>query len=387
MVIDYKKELEGAAKSMILVHDPNTLIRMIVRLMVQKVEVLHAGILLHDDQQKTYILRVSRGPAGIKIPREFARMDYDNPLIRFFRERIDKEIPGDGLIIYQNAKRLLRKRMKPKVKKILNGVLYQMEILEALICIPSYFQDDLLGILFLGGKRNGRQFQRKELDFFVALASDVAMAIRNAWLFKQLQDELHKRHQLFLNTTIALAAAIEAKDHYTRGHTQRVTDLSLKIGKKIMERQNMNLDNKFLEHLHIAALLHDIGKIGISETILNKQGALTPDERQRMQLHPVIGATILQPIKELEPAIQGVKHHHEQYNGKGYPEGLDDDKIPIIAAIIAVADTFDAITSDRPYRNAVSKKAAVLKIKRVSGQQLHPKVVSAFLQLSEEGKI
>ena len=89
MVIDYKKELEGAAKSMILVHDPNTLIRMIVRLMVQKVEVLHAGILLHDDQQKTYILRVSRGPAGIKIPREFARMDYDNPLIRLFRARQD----------------------------------------------------------------------------------------------------------------------------------------------------------------------------------------------------------------------------------------------------------------------------------------------------------
>ena len=387
MVIDYKKELETAAKSMILVHDPNTLIKMIVRLMVQKVEVLHAGILLHDDQQKSYVLRVSRGPAGVKIPPEFARMDYDNPLIRLFRERIDKEIFGDGLIIYQNAKRILRKRIKPKIKKILNRVLYQMEILGAVVCIPSYFQDNLLGILFLGAKRDGQQFQRKELDFFVALASDVAMAIRNAWLFKQLQDELHKRLQLFLNTTIALAAAIEAKDRYTRGHTQRVTDLSLKIGKKIMERQNMHLDNKFLEHLHIAALLHDIGKIGISESILNKQGELTDNERQKMQLHPVIGATILQPIKELEPAIQGVKHHHEHYNGKGYPEGLDDDNIPIIAAIIAVADTFDAITSDRPYRNALSKKDAVLKIRRASGQQLHPKVVSVFLQLCEEGKI
>jgi len=387
MAIDYKKELELAAKSMILVHEPDTLIRMIVRLMVQRVKVLHAGILLHDDQQNTYILRVSRGPTGVKVPREFARMDYDNPLIRFFREKKDKEIFGDGLIIYHEANRLLRKRIGLKEKEIINGALYQMKILEAVVCIPSYFREDLLGILFLGKKRNGRKFHRKELDFFVALASDVAMAIRNARLFKQLQDELNKRQELFINTTIALAAAIEAKDPYTRGHTQRVTNLSLKIGKRIMERQDMNLEEKFLEHLHIAALLHDIGKIGVPEGILNKEGTLTDEEKQKMQLHPAIGAAILQPIRELESAIQGVKYHHERYDGGGYPEGLNDDSIPIIAAIIAVADTFDAITTDRPYRKAMGREEAILEIKRVSGQQLHPGVVSAFLELCKEGKI
>lgn len=387
MAVDYKKELETAAKNMILVHEPDTLIKMIVRLMVLKVKILHAGILLHNEGQNTYALQVSRGHRIIEIPKEFIALDYYNPLIYFFRERKGKEIFGDGIIVYQVAKQLLRKRIKPEAKKIISSVLHQMDILEAVVCIPSYFQNDLLGILFLGKKKNGRKFHRKELDFFVALASDVAMAIHNARLFKQLQDELNKRRQLFINTTIALATAIEAKDHYTSGHTQEVINLSLKIGKRLMEQGNAGFGKKFLEHLHLAALLHDIGKIGISENILNKKGPLTDEERQRIQLHPIIGAAILQPIKELEPAISGVKYHHERYDGKGYPEGLDDGRIPLIAAIISVADTFNAMTTDRPYRKAINREEALLEIKRASGNKFVPYVVSAFLQLCEEGKI
>jgi HD-GYP domain-containing protein (c-di-GMP phosphodiesterase class II) len=263
MPIDYKKELELAAKSMILVHEPDTLIKMIARMMVQKVRVVHTGILLHDEQQNTYILRVSRGSVGTRVPQEFARMDYNNPLISFFRERKDKEILGNGLIVYSEAKQLLRKRIHPQVEKTLNAVLYQMDMLGAVVCIPSYFREDLLGILFLGKKVSGRDFKRRELDFFVALASDVAMAIRNATLFKRLQDELAKRQELFINTTISLSAAIEAKDRYTQGHTTRVTNLCLEIGKSLIKKRDMHLDSNFLEHLHIAALLHDIGKIGV----------------------------------------------------------------------------------------------------------------------------
>ena len=205
----------------------------------------------------------------------------------------------------------------------------------------------------------------------------------------RLQDELNKRQELFIHTTIALAAAIEAKDHYTHGHTARVTYISLEIGKKLMEQKDkdMRFEDRVLEHLHIAALLHDIGKIGVSEAILNKPGKLTEEERQKMQMHAEIGATILRPIKELETAIQGVKYHHERYDGKGYPDGLDNGKIPIIAAIISVADAFDAITTDRPYRAALTRQEAILEIERLSGKQFHPKVVSAFLQLCEEGKI
>jgi HD-GYP domain-containing protein (c-di-GMP phosphodiesterase class II) len=387
MAIDYKKELETAAKNMILVHEPDTLIKMIVRLIVQKVRVLHAGLLLHDEYRNTYALRVSRGRKVIEIPKEFICLDIYNPLIHFFRHRKDKEILGDGLIVYQQAKQFLRKKINQKTKDIIKAVLHQMDVLEAVVCIPSYFRDDLLGVMLLGKKKNGREFHRRELDFFVALASDVAMAIHNARLFKQIQGELDKRRELFINTTIALATAIEAKDHYTSGHTQQVINLSLKIGKKLLEKENMHLGNKFLEDLHIAALLHDIGKIGIPESILNKDGPLNEKERQRIKLHPVIGASILQPIKELEPVIQGVRHHHERYDGKGYPDGLDDGRIPIIAAIIAVADTFNAITTNRPYRKAMSRQEAISEIKSASGEKFYPQVVSVFLKLCEEGQI
>lgn len=385
MAIDYKKELESAARSMILVHDPQTLIKMIVRLMVHKVGVAHAGILLHDASRKSYVLSVSRGARGLKIPSGFARMDYNNALIRLFKEHKDKEIFGDGVVVYQDIKRMLKKRFDPQAKEILNGALYQMEILEAVACIPSYFQDELLGILFLGKKKAGRQLHRKELDFFVALASDVAMALRNAQIFKQLQEELEGRQQLFINTIIALASAIEAKDHYTRGHTERVTNLSLEIGRRLSKEGSLNLSDKFLEDLRVAALLHDIGKIGVPENILNKEGPLLPDEWERMKLHPLIGATILQPIRELEDAIVGIKYHHERFNGKGYPEGLNN--IPLIAAIIAVADSFDAMTTDRPYRKAKSKEIALEEIRSLSGQHYDPRVVSVFTQLCEEGKV
>jgi len=386
MTINYKKELEAAARSMILVHEPDVLIKMIARMIVQRVKVKHAGILLHQKEADTYILTVSRGALGLKIPKGFARMDADNPLIRFFRERKDKQLFSDGAITYAEAKRFLKKSIKAEVKKLLKGALYQMEIFGAVVCVPSYFRDELLGILLLGDKRNGKKFGRDELDFFIALASDVAMAIRNARLFKQLQDELDKKQQLFINTTVALAAAIDAKDHYTRGHTERVTNLVMEIGKRLM-KENPHLNDKFLEDLHIAALLHDIGKIGIPEAILNKANPLNNEEWQKMRTHPLVGATILQPIKELEEIIMGVKYHHERFDGKGYPEGLSGEHIPLIAAIIAVADSFDAMTTSRPYRPAKPKESAVAEIKSLSGQQFHPRVVPIFLQLYQEGKI
>jgi HD-GYP domain-containing protein (c-di-GMP phosphodiesterase class II) len=262
-----------------------------------------------------------------------------------------------------------------------------MEIIEADVCIPSYFRDDLLGILILGNKNSGRKFGQDELDFFVALASDVAMAVRNAQLFRDLELELDKNKRLFLHTTIALAAAIEAKDRYTHGHTARVTNISLEIAKKIKQKNKKIFDEKFLEHIRIAAHLHDIGKIGIPESILNKDGPLNNDEQKRIKEHPIIGVTILQPIKELQDALLGVKYHHERYDGSGYPEGLKGKSIPIIASIISVADTFDAMTTDRPYRRGLSKDEAAREIEKVSGKQLDPQITSAFIELYREGKI
>jgi HD-GYP domain-containing protein (c-di-GMP phosphodiesterase class II) len=390
MAINYKKELEAAAKSMILVHEPDTLIRMIVRTIVNKVKVSHAGILLYDKEKDAYVLSVSRGPTGQKIPAGFARMDMDNPLIRFFKERWDKKLLRDGSLVYCEAKGFLKKRMAPESKELLKKTLYQMEIFDVEVCLPTYFEKELLGILLLGRKKKNICFRRDELDFFTALASDVVMAIRNAKLFKDLQTELEKERNLFIHTTVALATAIDAKDHYTHGHTSRVTKLTMEIAKKISQKYQeykKKIDEKFMESLHIASLLHDIGKIGISDNILNKSGPLDEKEKQKMHEHPSVGASIMQPIKELSESLLGVKYHHERYDGSGYPEGLKGDRIPLIALIISVADAFDAMTTDRPYRRALSKEEAVLEITRASGKQFDPVFASALTELYQEGRI
>ena len=387
MAIDYKKELENAAKSMILIHDPNVLIKMIVRMIVQKVKLKHAGILLHHKEKDTYILTFSRGRLGLKIPAGFARMDADNPLVRFFRERKDRDLFNDGAMVYEDAQKLLDKDMQDDVKQLLKSALYQMEIFEAIACIPTYFRDDLLGILLMGSKQDGQRFLQEELDFLVALASDVAMAIRNAQLFKDVELELQKKNQLFIHTTMALAAAIDAKDHYTWGHISRVTDLSLMIAKVFKQKNIKAVDDKFLEHLYIAGLLHDIGKIGIPESILNKEEKLTDEERRLIKEHSLIGVKILEPIQELGDAILGVKYHHERYDGAGYPEGLKGNQIPLIASIISVADAFDAMITDRPYRRALSKEKAIEEIKSLGGQQFEPQVASVMVELYQEGKI
>ncbi|MCX5693936.1 MAG: HD-GYP domain-containing protein [Candidatus Omnitrophica bacterium] len=388
MAIDYKKELESIARNMIFVHDPDLLIKMIVRMMVDKAKITHASFFLHNKEKQGYLLTVSQGSLYKKIPLDLVCIDKDDVLIRFFREHKSSFIFGREALLFSEAKSALEaNEIKPQAKQQLAQVLYQMELLETVACIPSYFRDELLGLLLLGKKESGRKFIDEELDFFVALNSSVAMAIRNAQLFKELELELDRKHQLFTRTTIALAAAIEAKDHYTHGHTSRVTNLSMEIAQRMGERAKKNFSSKFLEDLHISSLLHDIGKIGIPENILNKRGSLTIGEHNRIKEHPMIGVNILKSIKELEGAVSGVRYHHERFDGKGYPEGLKGDQIPLIASVITVADSFDAMSTDRPYRVAMDKVDAINEIKKLSGQQFSPEVADTFLELCREGKI
>jgi len=388
MSIDYKKELETAARNMIFVHDPDLLIKMIVRMMVDKVKIDHASFFLHNKEKQGYLLTQSQGSLYKKIPLDLICIDKDDMLIRFFRDHKSNFIFAREALLLSEAKLALKTgKLKPQVRQELSQVLYQMELLGTEVCIPSYFRDELLGLLLLGKKENGRKFLDEELDFFVALNSNVAMAIRNAQLFKLLELELDRKHQLFIRTTVALAAAIEAKDHYTHGHTSRVTNLSMEIAQRMGLKAKKNFDNKFLENLHISSLLHDIGKIGVPEHILNKRGALTVGERNRIKDHPMIGVNILSSIKELEGAVSGVRYHHERFDGQGYPEGLKGDQIPLIASVITVADSFDAMSTDRPYRAAMDKTEAMEEIRRLSGRQFCPSVAGVFLELCREGKI
>ena len=393
MSVNYKKELEGASRTMILIHDPKTLIRLIVRMIVRKVKVKHAAMILYEPNQDTYVLTISRGETGLKIPAGFARFDKDNPLIKLFTQRDEHKLLHEeqtALISSDISNMIWKESVIDDTngsKELLHGVSEQLQMFNAIACIPAYFQDNLLAILLLGEKHDASKFDQEELDFFAALASDVAMAIRNAQLFEDVRKEARRNRSLFINTTIALASAIEAKDEYTRGHTERVTQYSLLIACRMIASGSAALNSDFLENLQNAALLHDVGKIGIPEAILGKNGPLTNEEYELMKQHSVRGVEILRHIPEFGNALDSVKYHHERYDGGGYPEGLQGDDIPLSAAIIAVADTFDSMTSDRPYRKAMSKEIAILEVKKCSGTQFHPLAAAAMVDLFEMGRI
>ncbi len=174
-------------------------------------------------------------------------------------------------------------------------------------------------------------------------------------------------------------STIEAKDSYTRGHSDRVAEYAEKIALR------MNFSREKAESLKKAALLHDIGKLGVQESILNKKDKLSGDEWEIIQRHPKIGEEILKPVLSDEEMLSVVRSHHERYDGKGYPDGLKGEAINLFAQIVSVADTFDAMTSVRAYRGALSKEAAIEEIKKNSGIQFNPKVVEVFLGILQEG--
>ncbi len=182
----------------------------------------------------------------------------------------------------------------------------------------------------------------------------------------------------FHATVHNLADTIEKKDPYTGGHTKRVMGYSLAIG-RYLALSDMDMIN-----LKLAAILHDLGKIGISDEILLKNEELSLDEFRDMMMHTIYGAELLDHINHLKDVIPGVRYHHEKYDGSGYPEGLKGKGIPLIARIIAVADTFDAITTDRPYRRGLSFDSAFTELKKSAGSQFDPDVVDAFLSAYRE---
>jgi HD-GYP domain-containing protein (c-di-GMP phosphodiesterase class II) len=198
---------------------------------------------------------------------------------------------------------------------------------------------------------------------------------------EDLKRAAEENKNLFMGSIQMLAGAVDEKDPYTRGHSDRVTKYSLLIAGE------MGLDPEFLEILRISAQLHDVGKIGIEDRILKKPGALTPEEFEIMKTHTTKGANILRPVPQLREMLPGIELHHEALNGRGYPYGRKGDDIPLLARVIAVADTFDALTTNRPYQQAHDPGEALRIIQNLSGQRLDPKAVAALLAVFQRGEI
>ncbi len=196
-----------------------------------------------------------------------------------------------------------------------------------------------------------------------------------------LKSAAAQNRELFMNSIQMLAGAVDEKDPYTRGHSDRVTRYSIMIARE------MGIYEDYIEVVRISAQLHDVGKIGIEDRILKKPGALTPEEFEIMKTHTTKGANILRPVAQLKDMIPGIELHHESLDGRGYPHGLKGDEIPLLPRVIAVADTFDALTTNRPYQKAYDPKDALAIIRNLSGKRLDPTAVAALIAIYERGEI
>ncbi|MEK7825132.1 MAG: HD domain-containing phosphohydrolase [Nitrospirota bacterium] len=243
-----------------------------------------------------------------------------------------------------------------------------------MICTPVSIKDKVIGVLQAINKKKGGLFTKWDLDDFNTLANQVAIAIDNANLYKELKDT-------FISMAEALADTVEARDAYTGGHTKRVLEYSSIIG------EELSLKEGEMENLKFAAVLHDIGKIGVEDRILRKDDKLTEEEDKAMRMHTIIGPRIVENIKPLRSIAPGIRHHHETYDGRGYPDLLKGKEIPIMARIISVADTFDAMTTDRPYRKGLPKEVALRELKDHAGIQFDAMVVDAFIRAFRGGKV
>lgn len=271
--------------------------------------------------------------------------------------------PFDHCIVHKGTVITLDEVLAPEDVQIYRQ---QMPTLFDMFFAPLEIKGEAYGLLGISGKAH--EFSIVELEIFCSLGSQAAIAIENAHLYNKL-------HDTFLHTAEALAEAVNSRDPYTGGHTRRVQNYALQIANAL----NFPKPDKL--SLRLAAILHDIGKIGIDDAILRKGGKLTEEEGAKMNEHPDIGARILAHVKEMQDVLPGVRHHHEWYDGSGYPDGLKDESIPLHSRIIAIADAFDALTTDRPYRKKSGKMEALELLYKDSGSHFDPRLLDTFSKI------
>jgi PAS domain S-box-containing protein len=246
--------------------------------------------------------------------------------------------------------------------------LLRIEGFTSVLSVPVVFQGKVLGVIGTYTKRP-RKFSEDEIEVLSIFAGQVAIAIQESKHYEDI-------HRNYFNTIHALVLAVEARDPYTRGHTERVTKFALQIGRAL------ELSVAQMQVLRYASEVHDIGKISVSDFILSKPGRLTPAERAEIELHPIKGVEVLEPLDFLRPTLPIVRHHHERFDGTGYPDGLEKENIPLLSRILACADSFDAMTSDRPYRQRkLNIEEALVEIKHNIGSQFDPRIAHLFIKI------
>ncbi len=255
-----------------------------------------------------------------------------------------------------------------------SGVSIIAQNISSAMCAPLTHQDDRLGVLYVDNHGIRDAFTDSDLELLAALAGSAASAIKNAQYLRMVEQSCQ-------DTLVVLANAIELRDQYTVGHTRRVTSFAVEIAREL------GWDAARLVEVKMGGVLHDVGKIAVDNAILGKPGPLTGEETSRMKVHPGQGANLVRDVSFLKPVIPYCLYHHERWDGTGYPFGLKADAIPIEGRLVAVADAFDAMTSDRPYRKAVAFEAALQALAEGRGTQFDPAIVDALLACYGKGRI
>jgi putative nucleotidyltransferase with HDIG domain len=283
-------------------------------------------------------------------------------LKRFITTSLSERIP---LIVSNNSGSAdlsgeSMKRLPPEVKSFM--------------MVPLEIRQKLFGVLTAVIKTEDLYFTQRDLYFLTIMSQKATLALENLALYENIYDNL-------VSTLSAFVTAVEARDSYTHQHSNRVTEIALCIGQK------MELSKEDMDVLNFAGRLHDIGKIGIRDDILLKPGKLTPAEFEKIKEHPIIGANIIGQLGLWEREQQIIRYHHERFDGKGYPEGLRGNEIPLLARILSVADAYDAMASDRAYRKKMETSSILEIIRENSGSQFDPAVTEAFFQVHGEGRL
>lgn len=313
----------------------------------------HASLFLTDDVSGHLILTKAKGFSPDQLDNIKLLGSWEvitTQLVKKKKSLVVNDVAGDA--IFRNRKLPFFRESLP---------------IKSFLAVPLKKDSTVIGALIVSNKKKpGRLFTKEDEKLLAALSNHIAIALLNAKLYQRLDG-------LFISTVRSLTRAVDAKDRYTSGHSERVMKYTLALGKEL------NLDEGLLENLKLSSLLHDVGKIGVKESILAKPARLLGYERSQINRHPAIGADIVKGIDNSDKIIRGILEHHEHFDGKGYPNRLKGDAISLEGRIIAVGDTYDALTTDRPYHRRYSSKEAYFEIKRSSSKQFDPKVVRAFI--------
>jgi HD-GYP domain-containing protein (c-di-GMP phosphodiesterase class II) len=352
------KILLDVSRAIVSSLDPDTVSNMVLKKSRAALGADHASLFLVDDETGFFFLHEALG---------FSADEIENIKLLGGWEVINEEVVKKRrALIINNIK------SSPLFKDKELPFSHEKIPIKSFIAAPLEKDDRIIGILILSNSgRPGHSFTVEDEKLLMGLSNDIAIAVINARLYKNLKD-------LYLNTVKSLVKAIEAKDHYTGGHSERVMEYALAIGKE------MKLHKETLENVRLSSLLHDIGKVGVKDDILIKNTELSEHEKEEINKHPSIGAQIVESIAKSRHVTRGILEHHERFGGGGYPCGLKGNAISIEARIVAVADAWDALTTDRPYQKSVSKEEAYKLILEGSGSRFDPKVVKAFVVSREK---